>query len=100
VNRSREHFGENLLRRAAALHLLGSQVLALGIRHDVQVLQRESLLFREAERRASRLADGIVGHRLWRPGHFVHHVRLFFAQAAEVGDESAWSAEGLDGHTI
>ena len=95
MNHSRKDLVQYLLRCPPSLHLLRGKVFALGSLHYIKVLQRKPLLLRKAMRRACRLADGIVSHRLRRPGHFVLHVGLFLAQAADMRDEPARRAESF-----
>src|SRR5216683_4437039 len=67
---TREHGGENLLRRSPQFDLLGGEVLALGRLNQEEIADVDALLLGKALRRASRRADGIVGHGLGRTGDF------------------------------
>ena len=78
----------------------GGKVFALGGLQKIDFVQRDALLLREAHRRACRRADRIVGHRLRRPGHFTHHIRLPHRQSSRPQRQPPRRAERLHRHAV
>ncbi len=93
VYRAGEHGSENLLRRSAKLDLLGGEVLALGRLNQEEIADVDALLLGEALRRASRRADGIVGHGLGRTGDLRLDVSLLGDKPANPGGQAPGRAK-------
>src|ERR1700736_5381317 len=100
VNGAGEHTDENLFRSPPELDLFGGKVFALGSLNQIEIADVDVLLLGEALCRACRRADGIVGHRLGRPGHFDLDVRLPGEQSADPSGQAARRAEGLHRYAI
>ncbi len=100
MNGAGEDRGQDLFRSPAELHLFGGNVLAFGSRDQIEIVDVNTLLLGEAQRRACRRADGIIRHGFGWAGYFDLDVGLFGAKSLDPGGQAAGRAERLHRYAI
>ena len=75
---------------------LAAMIFALGGLHGDEFVERDTLLFGEADSGSGRRADIVVGHGLGRAGDFDFDVGLLGDDAADPRGQAARTTEGFD----